>query len=186
MNNGICSYTRNNGWRRISPVERASAIVWLNDFEPTNAYENRAKKILTYFLCDNLSAQAICRKQDPDIVSFSNRKKGKPLSTESILRVIYSYFPQFEGRNKSTIGNKRVELMRKREKEESGHIKQCAFCGSKNNLEEHHMIPLFLGGTNDDDNLVYLCKKCHRGVSNYQTKLRLKNEQKTGDRFSDK
>ena len=181
MNNGICSYTRNNGWRRISPVERASAIVWLNDFEPTNAYENRAKKILTYFLCDNLSAQAICRKQDPDIVSFSNRKKGKPLSTESILRVIYSYFPQFEGRNKSTIGNKRVELMRKREKEESGHIKQCAFCGSKNNLEEHHMIPLFLGGTNDDDNLVYLCKKCHRGVSNYQTKLRLKNEQKTGD-----
>lgn len=182
MNRGAFSYTRNHGWRSISAIERANAIVWLNDFEPTNAEEKRAKKILTYFLCDNLSAQAICRKQDPDIVCLGNRHKGGPLSAVSILRVIYSYFPQFEGRNqKSTIGNKRVELMRKREKKESGHIKQCAFCGSKNNLEEHHMIPLFLGGTNDDDNLVYLCKKCHRGVSNYQTKLRLKNEQKTGD-----
>lgn len=178
MNSGTFSYARNNGWRSISPVERANAIVWLNDFEPTNADEKRAKKILTYFLCDNLSAQAICRKQDPDIVSFSNRKKGKQLSTTSILRVIYSYFPQFEGRNsKSTQGNKRVELIRKREKQESGHIKQCAFCGQKNNLEEHHMIPLFLGGTNDDNNLVYLCKKCHKGVSNYQTKWRLKNDQ---------
>ena len=182
MNNGTFSYTRNNGWRSISPVERANAIVWLNGFVPANEEERRAKKILTYFLCDNLSAQAICRKQDPDIVCYSNRKKGKPLSTTSILRVIYSYFPQFEGRNQnSTMGNKRVELMRKREKQESGHIKQCAFCGSKNNLEEHHMIPLFLGGTNDDDNLIFLCKKCHRSVSNYQAKLRIaKNDPSTG------
>ena len=174
MNNGAFSYTKDNGWRSISPVERANAIVWLNGFTPTNQEENRAKKILTYFLCDNLSAQAIRKKQDQDIVCYSNRQKGKPLSTTSILRVIYSYFPQFQGRNqKSTMGNKRVELIRKREKEESRHIKQCAFCGSKKDLEEHHMIPLFLGGTNDDDNLVFLCKKCHRGVSSYQAKLRL-------------
>lgn len=181
--NGTLSYTRNNGWRRISTVERANAIVWLNGFVPANEEEKRAKKILTYFLCDNLSAQAICRKQDPDIVCYSNRQKGKPLSTTSILRVIYSYFPQFAGRMKnSTMGNKRVELMRKREKQESGHIKQCAFCGSKNDLEEHHMIPLFLGGTNDDDNLIFLCKKCHRSVSNYQAKLRIaKNDPSAGD-----
>lgn len=98
MNSGTFSYTRSNGWRSISPLERANAIVWLNNFAPTNAEQKRAKKILTYFLLDNLSAQAICRKQDPDIVSFSNRHKGKPLSTTSILRVIYSYFPQFQGR----------------------------------------------------------------------------------------
>lgn len=174
MNSGTFSYTRNNGWRSISPVERANAIVWLNGFIPTNQAENRAKKILTYFLRDNLSAQSICRKQDPDIVCFSNRNKGKPLSTTSILRVIYSYFPEFEGRNnKSTEGNKRVELIRKREKRESGHVKQCAFCGGKSNLEEHHMIPLFLGGTNDDENLVYLCSNCHKSVTRYQSKLRV-------------
>lgn len=169
MNNGVFSYTRNNGWRSITPIERANAIVWLNDFVPKNREEKRAKKILTYFLCDNLSAQAICRKQDPEIISYSNRAKGKPLSITAILRIIYTYFPQFEGRNKkSTKGNKRVELMRKRENEESGHIKQCAFCGSKKDLEEHHMIPIFLCGTNDDNNLIYLCKKCHKDVTRYQ------------------
>lgn len=39
MNSGTFSYTRNNGWRSISSVERANAIVWLNDFAPTNKDE---------------------------------------------------------------------------------------------------------------------------------------------------
>lgn len=161
------------GWRSISPEERANAIIWLKSFVPTSKEESRAKKILTYFLCDNITASAIARKQDPEIISYSNKNPGRPLTAVSILRIIYKYFPQFRGRNSnSTEGNKRVEKMRKREKQASPHIKQCAFCGSQNDLEEHHMIPLFLGGTNDDRNLVFLCKGCHKSVSSYQARIR--------------
>lgn len=164
-------------WRSISPTERAEAIVRLKGFAPTSKEEIRAKKVLTYFLCDNLTASAIARKQDPEIVGFGNKNHGQPLSATQILRIIYSYFPEFKGRNqKSTAWNKRVEHMRIREKQASPHIKQCAFCGSQNNLEEHHMIPLYLGGTNDDRNLVFLCHDCHKTVSSYQAKLRKRKE----------
>lgn len=176
MNKGATCYATNYGRRTISPTERADAIVWLRDFNAITDEERRTKKILTYFLCDNISAQAIAKKQDPEIVSFSNRHKGMPLHTVSILRIIYSYFPQFQGRNQSIEGNKRVEHIRKREKQESPHIRQCAFCGSRNDLEEHHMIPLYLGGTNDDRNLVFLCRDCHKTVSSYQAKLRQRKE----------
>ena len=49
--------------------------------------------------------------------------------------------------------------------------KQCAFCGNKDCLQEHHMIPLFMGGTNNDENLVWLCKSCHLTVTKYQKTL---------------
>lgn len=164
---------KNHGWRSISAIERAAAMNWLNEFEPTSDEEKRAKKILKFFVFDNMSASAIARMRDPDIVAFGNRSKGMPLGAVSILRIIYTYFPEWQGRNnKSTEGNKRVEQIRKREKQKSPHIRQCAFCGSQDNLEEHHMIPLFLGGTNDDRNLVFLCKGCHKSVSSYQARIR--------------
>lgn len=41
----------------------------------------------------------------------------------------------------------------------------CPFCGRKltsENAEIDHIIPMYLGGTNDFDNLRYLCMTCHR------------------------
>jgi 5-methylcytosine-specific restriction endonuclease McrA len=38
----------------------------------------------------------------------------------------------------------------------------CRYCGSTDNLEIDHIIPLALGGSNDPDNLQILCKKCNR------------------------
>jgi 5-methylcytosine-specific restriction endonuclease McrA len=39
---------------------------------------------------------------------------------------------------------------------------KCYYCGSKSNLEAHHIVPLFAGGTNDDTNLQVLCDDCHK------------------------
>ena len=39
--------------------------------------------------------------------------------------------------------------------------RNCMQCGSKNNLHLHHKIPKSYGGTNEIDNLVTLCNKCH-------------------------
>ena len=161
-------------WRSLTLEERVKALKKIESMEEHNREQSRAKAILTYFIKDNMCASAISRLNDPRIVCFGNRNYYKPLSTSSILKIIYEYFPEFEGRQlKQNVSNRnRIDLIRKREKQNSPHIKQCAFCGSTENLEEHHMIPLFLGGTNDDRNLIYLCKKCHREVSNYQHVLR--------------
>jgi len=39
----------------------------------------------------------------------------------------------------------------------------CANCGSVENLTVHHKQPLSLGGDNNIDNLILLCKECHEG-----------------------
>ena len=38
----------------------------------------------------------------------------------------------------------------------------CASCGSKDDLEIHHIVPLALGGTDRITNLIPLCHRCHK------------------------
>ncbi len=38
---------------------------------------------------------------------------------------------------------------------------KCRFCGTKYNLEVHHITPRSLGGTNHEYNLITLCNGCH-------------------------
>lgn len=38
---------------------------------------------------------------------------------------------------------------------------RCGNCGSKENVEYHHIVPLRLGGTNKLTNIVPLCTRCH-------------------------
>jgi hypothetical protein len=40
----------------------------------------------------------------------------------------------------------------------------CVACGGKNDLNHHHLMPRAVGGSDDDDNLVTLCRKCHGRV----------------------
>lgn len=39
--------------------------------------------------------------------------------------------------------------------------KECQICGSLNNLQIDHILPVSLGGTNDLDNLRVLCRQCN-------------------------
>ena len=161
------------GWRSISVQERIEASKYIDKLETNTKRQIRDKAVLTYFVNENMSASAISKLDDPRIVCFSNRNKGKSLSFCSILEIIYQHFPEWRGRQCTGKSNrKRVDLIRKRQKHASPHVKQCAFCGKIENLEEHHMIPLFMGGTNDDRNLIFLCHKCHLEVSKYQSELR--------------
>lgn len=165
---------RENTWRSITARERASAIKTIQELPETTVKQKRDKAILTYFVIDGISASAIFRRADPLIVGLGNRSKGKPLSTSSILEVIYQYFPEFKKEHKSRKDDIRTELLKKRQKMPSEHIHLCAFCGSTERLEEHHMIPVSMGGTNDDRNLLFLCHDCHLSVTKYQKTLLLK------------
>ena len=42
--------------------------------------------------------------------------------------------------------------------------KKCANCGSEENIEIHHIVPLIVGGTNRRSNLVALCQDCHAKI----------------------
>lgn len=43
---------------------------------------------------------------------------------------------------------------------------KCAVCDAENDLVLHHIIPLALGGMNDINNLMPLCKEHHRIIHN--------------------
>jgi hypothetical protein len=38
----------------------------------------------------------------------------------------------------------------------------CIKCGTKTDLDRHHVVPRAAGGTNQHDNLVYLCREDHQ------------------------
>lgn len=43
----------------------------------------------------------------------------------------------------------------------------CELCGSKINLQQHHILPIQHGGTDDESNLTTLCKTCHEKEHGY-------------------
>lgn len=41
---------------------------------------------------------------------------------------------------------------------------KCCNCGSTDNLDIHHIVPLSCGGTDRATNLVLVCQRCHQGL----------------------
>ena len=74
------AWTRNT----ITSVRRAWMITQIAKYKPKDETEKRDLKICRYFLLDGLSAMAISRLGDPDIVCLGNRAKGKPLTGNTI------------------------------------------------------------------------------------------------------
>jgi hypothetical protein len=54
--------------------------------------------------------------------------------------------------------------LRRRVLERDGYRCRMAGCGSTRHLCIHHRVPLAFGGTDDVENLVTLCERCHRWV----------------------
>lgn len=44
------------------------------------------------------------------------------------------------------------------------HPPICSNCGSSDAIEYHHIVPLFFGGTNNFQNIVPLCHRCHKSA----------------------
>ena len=176
---------RTRGWR-FTNEQRAKGLRFLAGFEPQDGVEIGDKKIMEYVFVENMAAANISKLNDPDIVSFNNRSKGRPLSGSSILERLYKYFPELRNKepiNKPKSGEERIALMKERRQQASKHIRQCAFCGTKERLEEHHMIPISMGGTNDELNLIFLCYDCHKAVTSYQQSGCLQKGNGIGDKI---
>lgn len=57
-----------------------------------------------------------------------------------------------------------IHELRKEFNKKHNIAKYCANCHSIDNLQVHHIIPLSLGGTNYESNLVTLCGNCHAKI----------------------
>lgn len=53
-------------------------------------------------------------------------------------------------------------ILTDKEKQQVGTI--CANCQSLENLQYHHIVPLYLGGSNLLSNFVCLCSDCHKTI----------------------
>ena len=40
----------------------------------------------------------------------------------------------------------------------------CAYCGTEKKLDIHHVMPLYLGGTDRLNNFELICGRCHREI----------------------
>ena len=96
------------------------------------------------------------------------------VSKRRVQQIAVEFVPEYalKARPAGKHSKKRADHARIRDHAEK---KPCAFCGRTEQLELHHMIPLFLGGTDDAANLVWLCEPCHAVVTSYQRE-HFKNE----------
>lgn len=56
------------------------------------------------------------------------------------------------------------QTFRRQIKEKCGDV--CVGCGSNENIEYHHIVPISLGGADDFSNIVPLCHACHKAAHN--------------------
>lgn len=126
------------------------------------------KTILLLAFEDGLSTAEIheLAKSRPDLYS----RKHKPISKRRVLQIIAEHVPDYNAYKKKTEPKGRDDHQAYTWTHRADKVR-CAFCGSQERLEWHHMIPVFLGGTAEDPNMVCLCYTCHRAVTAYQKRV---------------
>ena len=107
--------------------------------------------------------------EDNNITSRNSR----PFSRRRIQQIIAENVPEYneyQNKGQAEAQKRRSDhykfLWQHREKQD-----RCAFCGGTNRVEWHHMIPVFLGGTADERNMVCACHACHRQITDYQAEI---------------
>lgn len=151
------------------PLKRLLEIrEMIMSFKPHNEKEQRDRAILYALIFEGKTTREIFEEEKVFSNRFENHKRV-PLSQRQIQNIIAKYIPDYRTCRKSkkptTSKARKEQKAIKQEYLKEG--KTCAVCGSTENLELHHMIPLDMGGTNDAANLIILCKYCHFQATKY-------------------
>jgi len=154
----------NCGWNL--PTEITAAVTSrIAELEPANDTERRNKRILELAFIHDMNPQQIARLNDPEFIGMGNRSKGEPLSGAWIYKLCMDFAPEVKLHRQQTkctpAQEKRNALYKRRQAGEIHRPGICATCGSKADIEQHHIIPLAAGGTDDYFNLICLCHDCH-------------------------
>ena len=124
------------------------------------------KTILRMYFVWNLSPRQIIERCE----QYNIRSRNNTFyTTRSIQNICMKYFPEVRKYRKPNRDNEKrrdhFAFIRDHQKE------RCSMCGSKENLEWHHMVPLSMGGETCEENMIVLCRKCHKKVTNYHLNL---------------
>lgn len=142
----------------------------LDKISELNIVSERDIKILKEIIFNQKSTAelAYLGRTNPDY-DWLTSNQNKPISTRRIQQILTKYFPEFHIHTTHKKQRKEQKL-----RNEQNIIRQtmitsessCGKCGCKNNLQLHHIIPITLGGSNDDANLIILCNNCHQKITN--------------------
>lgn len=146
--------------------------------------KERDKKILEELIVNMRSTEELAYlARHDDAFSWCKSQMKKPMSARRIQQILLMHFPEFHiqttHKNTKPAYVQKIRTEANRIKENSKEAAVCGKCGSKEQLELHHLFPVCLGGTNDDRNLIWLCHDCHEKQSTYfRNRLReLKKEE---------
>lgn len=162
------AYTGPKG-RNISNDNLREIFNFIDNFKPKNEVEERNLAILKYAYEQDLSAESIYKLNDSRMIGYSNNKRGEKLTPTSIRRIIKSYNLEKKSRidfSKRKSIKRRNEFSNYSQKNKINKPRICGCCGAQQDLNLHHIIPIYMGGKDEYYNLIYLCKKCHKKIHN--------------------
>lgn len=141
----------------------------LSDLIELNILPERDEKILTEIIINMKSTEqlAYLAKTNPEY-NWLKSNQDKPMSGRRIQQILTQYFPEFhiqtshkKERKDQKIRNEQTELRKTIITPDSC----CSKCGGKENLELHHILPVIIGGNNDEYNIIILCRNCHQRIT---------------------
>lgn len=160
----------------------------LNDIIKNNKVSDRNQRILTEIIINHkTTAQLAYLARTDEEYSWLQSNQNKPLCERQIGNILRDNFPEFHIKTTHKKTDKISKIRREQNVIRKTMITSdsvCGKCGSKEDLEIHHMLPVVLGGDNDDRNLIILCHDCHHQTTNYFN-TKLKNIKKNGIEVSE-
>jgi hypothetical protein len=156
-----------------SGIEKVG-VFWDFRYLPISDYERNAQMLIKYrdlpielskfayasvenydtyvgAIYDYFNALGLCRVIKDHVIQYI----GVSDYDKEIDRVLALYSELREKRSSTVRQIRRTGIMKKAGTE-------CNFCKSKDDLHSHHIIPLYLGGTDSFDNFITVCSNCHR------------------------
>ena len=130
--------------------------------------DGNEKTILSlYFIDGMVPREIVCYCEEHNLLS----RVHSFYTTRSIQNIVSKHFPEVKQYRKHNPENEKRREHFAYLREHGVEKRFCAKCGSTENLEFHHEIPLDMGGTTCDENIVVLCRSCHHRVTAYHRKM---------------
>lgn len=146
----------------------------LAKIKKSNKITDRDYRILEELIVKMKSTAQLSYLAKNDIeYSWLKSNQNKPMSCRRIQQILTEHFPEFhtwqthKGTKPEELQRIRSEQWRIIQERKRSRQPQCGMCGSTEQLELHHLLPIVLGGTNDERNLIFLCETCHNAQTQY-------------------
>ena len=145
---------------------RCDILDRINKMQPEDETEQRDKFVLERIFIDGMSTTELAEAKMPELMG----RNHKPISRRRIQQTIDKYVPEYAmkfrvnpAKNEKTDIIVRKQLAKENWEEYVIAPKQCAICGSTENLELDHIVPITMcpHRANEQTNLWWVCHDCH-------------------------